>query len=87
MIAMEQGVGIQTNLLDYNPDHSEKLRRLDKTLDRINKMEGSETVIVASQQYQSKTAEGKAIGFSDAIKHDFRSPNYSTQWADIIELH
>lgn len=87
VIAMEQGVGIQTNLLDYNPDHSEKLRRLDKTLDRINKMEGSETVIVASQQYQSKTAEGKAIGFSDAIKHDFRSPNYSTRWADIIELH
>ncbi|MCR4828883.1 MAG: Y-family DNA polymerase [Bacteroidales bacterium] len=87
VISMEPGVGIQTNLLDYNPEHSEKLRRLDKTIDKINKLEGSETVIVASQQYQHKSADGKAIVFADAIRHEFRSPHYSTRWTDIIELH
>ena len=25
-------------------------------------------------------------GFADAIKHEFKSPNYTTRWSDIIEL-
>ena len=47
---------------------------------------GSETVILGSQQYQSKDGKGKADVFANAIKHDFRSKNPTTKWRDIIEL-
>ncbi|MDY5182179.1 MAG: DUF4113 domain-containing protein, partial [Prevotella sp.] len=29
---------------------------------------------------------GKADVFANAIKHDFRSPNPTTRWSDIIKL-
>ena len=86
LVVSVEGGGVQTNLLDYNAEHYEKLRLLDKVVDNINKTEGAETVILASQQYRQKGADGKRIGFADAIRHQFRSPNYTTRWSDIIEL-
>ena len=38
------------------------------------------------QQFRSKDRRGKATRFADAIKHEFKSPNYTTRWGDIIEL-
>ena len=64
----------------------EKMKRLDKVLDRLNKVNGTETVILGSQQFKSKDSKGKATQFADAIKHEFKSPNYTTRWSDIIEL-
>jgi len=47
-------------------------------------------VVLGSQQYvdRAKTAAGekfKAGVFRDSIRHDFRSPNYTTRWSDIPE--
>lgn len=77
---------IQLNLFDINAERFEKLKSLDKVIDRINKVNGTETVILAAQQYRQKDGQGKADVFANAIKHDFRSKNPTTRWNDIIRL-
>lgn len=77
---------IQLNLFDINAERFEKLKSLDKVIDRINKVNGTETVILAAQQYRQKDGHGKADVFANAIKHDFRSKNPTTRWSDIIRL-
>jgi DNA polymerase V len=67
-------------------DLREKRKRLDAIIDKINKVEGMETVILGAQQYTAKDGRGKAGVFSDAIKHEFRSKNPTTRWSDIIIL-
>ena len=86
VISMEGSGGIQTNFLDFDADRFQKLKSLDAVVDRINKLGGSETVIIGAQQFPGKDSKGKAQQFADAIKHDYRSPNYTTRWSDIIEL-
>lgn len=85
-MSVECSQGIQTNLLDFDAEHCEKMRRIDKALDKLNKIHGSETVIIGTQQFRPKDASGKATSFADAIRYDFKSPNYTTRWSDIIEL-
>lgn len=53
---------------------------------RINRMQGSETVVLGSQQYTRKDGKGKADVFANAIRHDHKSPNPTTRWSDIIKL-
>lgn len=77
---------IQLNLFDINAERFEKLKSLDKVIDRINKVNGTETVVLAAQQYRQKNEQGKADVFANAIKHDFRSKNPTTRWSDIIRL-
>jgi DNA polymerase V len=77
---------IQLNLFDINAERFERLKALDKVIDRINKVNGTETVILAAQQYRQKNEQGKADVFANAIKHDFRSKNPTTRWSDIIRL-
>ena len=77
---------IQLNLFDINAERFEKLKSLDKVIDRINKVNGTETVILAAQQYRQKDAQGKSEVFANSIKHDFRSKNPTTRWSDIIRL-
>lgn len=77
---------IQHDLFDLTPEQYEKMKSLDDALDRINRMYGSETLVLGSQQYTKKGGDGKAGVFADAIKHDFKSPNPTTRWCDIIKL-
>ena len=77
--------GIQTNFIDYDSERHEKMKRLDAVLDKINREYGSETIVLASQQYTKPNGQGKADVFKDSIKHDFRSPCYTTRWSDIPE--
>ena len=79
---------IQQDLFDMDAEHIEKYRKLDKVMDRINKMHGSETIVIGSQQYTRKDGKGKikADVFANAIKHDFKSKNPTTRWSDIIVL-
>ena len=77
---------IQQDLFDVNAEQIEKMRRLDEVVDRINRMHGSETIVIGSQQYTSKDGKGKAEVFANAIKHDFKSKNPTTRWSDIIKL-
>ena len=77
---------IQQDLFDINAEQIEKMRRLDEVVDRINRMHGSETIVIGSQQYTRKDGKGKAEVFANAIKHDFKSKNPTTRWSDIIKL-
>lgn len=77
---------IQPDLFDYNAEQFEKMKRLDAVIDRINKVNGTETIVLGSQQYTQKDGKGKANVFANAIKHDFKSKNPTTRWSDIIVL-
>ena len=82
--------GVQTNFIDYDAERHEKMKRLDEAIDRINREYGSETIVLGSQQYVNKEDMGvgkkvQAGVFKDSIKHDFRSPCYTTRWSDIPE--
>ena len=77
---------IQQDLFDLNAEQIQKMRRLDEVIDRINRMHGSETIVIGAQQYTQKDGKGRAKVFANAIKHDFRSKNPTTRWADIIKL-
>ncbi len=89
VIVMGIGAGspIQQDLFDINAEQIQKMRRLDEVIDRINRMHGSETIVLGSQQYTRKDGKGKADVFANAIKHDFRSKNPTTRWSDIIRLN
>ena len=77
---------IQQDLFDINAEQFEKMKRLDAVIDRINKVNGTETIVLGSQQYTQKDGKGKAEVFANAIKHDFKSKNPTTRWSDIIAL-
>ena len=77
---------MQLDLFDYNAEQFQKMKRLDAVIDRLNKVNGTETVVLGSQQYTQKNGKGKAEVFANAIKHDFKSKNPSTRWSDIIKL-
>lgn len=77
---------IQHDLFDLQPGQYERLKSLDKTMDCINRLYGTETLVLGAQQYTLKDGDGKAGVFADAIKHDFRSPNPTTRWCDVIKL-
>ena len=77
---------IQQDLFDTNAEQFEKMRKLDAVIDRINKLNGSETIVLGSQQYTQKGGKGKAQVCANAIKHDFKSKNPTTRWSDIIVL-
>ena len=75
---------VQQDLFDTNAEQFQKMRRLDTVIDRINKVNGSETVLLGAQQFQD--SDGRVVTFANAIKHDFRSKNPTTRWSDIIAL-
>lgn len=77
---------ILQDLFDTNAEQFEKMKRLDAVIDRINKVNGTETIVLGSQQYTQKNGKGKANVFANAIKHDFKSKNPTTRWSDIIRL-
>lgn len=86
IMSIESGAGIQTNFLDFDADRFQKIKRLDEVVDRINKVGGTETIVLGSQQYPGKGRGGKSPKFDEAMKRDFKSPNYTTRWSDIISL-
>ena len=77
---------IQQDLFDTNAETIQKMRRLDEVVDRINRLHGSETIVIGAQQYTQKDGKGKADVFANAIKHDHKSKNPTTRWSDIIKL-
>ena len=77
---------VQQDLFDIPSEQYDKLKALDETLDRINRLYGSETLVLGAQQYTQKDGIGKANVFADAIKHDFKSKNPTTRWSDLLKL-
>ena len=78
---------IQQDLFDINAEQFQKMRRLDEVVDRINRLHGSETIVLGSQQYTAPNGKGRADVFANAIRHDHKSPNPTTRWSDIIPLN
>ncbi len=80
---------VQTNFIDYDSQLYDKRRKLDEAIDRINRQNGTDTVVLGSQQYTTRAdvaqKQFKAGAFRDSIKHEFRSPSYTTKWSDIPE--
>lgn len=77
---------VQTDLTDYDPEQYAKRKRLDSVVDRINRKNGKETIVLGAQQYTKKDGKGKAAHFADAIRRDKKSPNYTTRWDDILKV-
>ena len=77
---------VQQDLFDIQAEQFQKMRRLDAVIDRINRVHGSETIVLGSQQYTRPNGKGRAEVFANAIKHDHRSKNPTTRWKDIIKL-
>lgn len=80
VMATDTAQGIQTDLFEFNAEHFEKMKRLDAVIDKINKINGTETVVLCCQQYK----DGKK--FADAMKREMKSKNPTTRWSDIIVL-
>jgi len=55
---------IQQDLFDVNAEQIQKMRRLDEVVDRINRMHGSEIIVIGAQQYTRKDGKGKADVFA-----------------------
>ena len=70
---------IQPDLFEFDPERRSRLNAVAATMDQINAKLGNDTVMLATQQYPTRTADGKAITFKDAIKRDMKSPDYSTR--------
>ena len=60
---------IQQDLFDINAEQFQKMRRLDEVVDRINRMQGSETIVLGSQQYTKTDGKDNTDVFAHAIKH------------------
>ena len=50
---------IQQDLFDLNAAQIQTMRRLDEVIDRINRMHGSETIVIGAQQYTQKNGKAK----------------------------
>ena len=77
---------LQQDLFDVDAGQIQKLRRLDAAIDKINKINGTETIVIAAQQYTKPHGEGRADVFANAMKQDHKSKNPTTRWSDIIKL-
>ena len=78
---------IEKNMLLFCgcPAINSLVNNLEVKLIRVNREYGSETLVLGSQQYTKPGGKGRADVFKDSIKHDFRSPCYTTRWSDIPE--
>lgn len=77
---------VQTNFLDIPPALKQKLTRLSEVADAINRKHGEEAIQVARALRTTDPETGKALTFRNSILHDRRSPFYTTDIRDIIEV-
>lgn len=80
LMGVVSNAAVQTDLFTFDVEKYQHMMQLDSAVDRINKVDGTETVILSSQQYPN----GRK--FADAIKHDLKSACPTTRWSDIIKL-
>ena len=71
---------IQADLFTFNAEKHQQMIDIDCAVDKINKIDGTETIILSSQQYP------KGKKFANAIKQEHKSLCPTTRWSDIIKL-
>lgn len=69
----------QPDLFEFDADRRKKFDSISAAMDVINSRMGNDTLILAAQQYIEKDQKGKNVKFSEAIKRDMKSPEYSTR--------
>lgn len=69
---------IQADLFSFNPQQADRLRNLGIALDNINRTQGPDTIVLASQQYTTRDEQGKPLKYVNAIRRAYKSPDYST---------
>lgn len=69
---------IQPDLFNFDVGLSKKYRTISEAIDEINSKLGTDTVVLASQQYSKHDTDGKSVKFSHAIRRALLSPDYST---------
>lgn len=77
---------IQPDLFVFDAEQTEKLRTLGVVLDDINRREGADTVVLASQQYAVRDDAGKSVKYVNAIRRTLKSPDYSIK-PDDFKVH
>lgn len=70
-------LAIQTDFSDYDAERRTKLVKLTQSMDDINYKNGSETVILGTQQYFAMGKDGKHSRFASSIKRALKSPCYT----------
>lgn len=73
---------VQADLFNYDPDQARRLRELGIVLDNINRKQGADTIVLASQQFAHKLSDGKSVRYVNAIRRAYKSPDYSTRLDD-----
>ena len=80
LIGVVPDTAIQPDLFTFDALRQGRMMQLDAAVDKINKIDGTETVLLSSQQYP------QSHKFADAIRHEHKSPCPTTRWKDIIKL-
>ena len=75
---ISSAAAIQPDMFEFDAALSRKYATISEAIDEINQKLGSDTVILASQQYSRYDESGKNVKFSHAIKRALLSPDYST---------
>jgi DNA polymerase V len=76
----------QMSFLDIPEERREKYLALSRLMDEVNLKNGDDTLVLATQLYQQDDATGKATTFKNSIKHDKRTPCFTTNLKEIIKL-
>ena len=77
---------LQTSFFDIDPALKQKFSMLSVVADKVNQRLGDETLQVASALRPNDPVTGKAVTFRNSILHDRRSPFYTTDIRDIIQV-
>ncbi len=77
---------LQTSFLDIPPVLKQKYEQLSAVADRINARMGDESLQLASALRAPDPTTGKALTFRNSILHQHRSPFYTTDIRDIIQV-
>lgn len=75
LVGLEPKDGCQLNWL-YNTDSDTKSTKLMQAFDAINKKHGRKTIFFATQAHQAKAY----------LKREFKSPNFTTSWKDLLKV-
>ncbi len=77
---------LQTSFLDIPPVLKQKYQQISAVADRINARLGDESLQLASAMRPTDPTTGKALTFRNSILHERRSPFYTTNIKDIIQV-
>lgn len=77
---------IQMSFLDIPEERRERYLALSRLMDEVNRKNGDDTLVLGAQLYNRDDSTGKATTFKNSIKHDKRTPCYTTNLKEIIKV-